>query len=250
MSTIHKHRGFTLIELAVVISISSVLLVGVLELTQKAHEAEKRDTTLERMEFIMEAIEDYARLNGQLPCPAQPGSRLFDDSTNHLFGLGTSSDPANCTAPNVVAMDSDNVIGGDVPVYTLQIPAEYINDGWNNRFTYVVEEDLVLDTNYTAGAGTISMEYHADIATIQTLGTDIAVVLISHGENGYGSFGGRGGTARSDSSDGSTCETENIPIAAGDKVFNAGNSFSACGDDIVFYRTRWTLPDEDTSVLE
>ncbi len=69
-----RQRGFSLVELSIVILIMGLLLGGLMmPLSTQRENARVRDG-VEQLETIREAIEGYALVNGALPCPATPAS--------------------------------------------------------------------------------------------------------------------------------------------------------------------------------
>jgi len=140
------YRGFSLIEMAVVLAIISVIVASGLSYSVAQREEKRYETTQKRIEFIMQAVDDFVDEKGYIPCPADP--TLSPGSADFGFG-GATGDPlttvTQCNSANIVEYDGAtnvSVIYGAVPVYSLNIPPEYIFDGWNRRLTYVVDEDL------------------------------------------------------------------------------------------------------------
>jgi len=138
--------GFSLIEMAVVLAIISIIVASGLSFSVAKREEQRYETTQKRIEFVMRAIDDFVDEKGYIPCPADP--TLSPGSANFGFG-GATGDPlttvTQCNSANVVEYDGASNVSvtyGSVPVYSLNIPPEYIFDGWNRRLTYVVDEDL------------------------------------------------------------------------------------------------------------
>jgi prepilin-type N-terminal cleavage/methylation domain-containing protein len=64
--------GFTLVELAIVILISGILLVSWLDASRVWLENRRRDTTMERISLIHDAMTHYYARNSAYPCPVAP----------------------------------------------------------------------------------------------------------------------------------------------------------------------------------
>ena len=74
MSNVKYERGFTLVELAIVILIMGLVLGGLaMPLAVPRENARIRDSQTQ-LEVIRDAIEGFALVNGYLPCPATPAS--------------------------------------------------------------------------------------------------------------------------------------------------------------------------------
>ena len=133
-------RGFTLVELAMVLFIVSLLLGSLLVPLSTKLEQANRDATIEIQDEIKEALLGFAVVNGRLPCP--------DCSDANVGGA------AGC--PLVVATNLNDgtadwlVVGapgtetcatsiGNLPWVDLQVPE---NDAWGRHFTYMVTAEF------------------------------------------------------------------------------------------------------------
>lgn len=121
-----NQKGFTLVEMAVVIAIVGLLLGGMLLPISAQMDMEGLRTTNNRLDEIKEALIGYAIINGRLPCPASSTS----NGVESLVGAGTCANPYD----------------GFVPAVTLGITptdsAGYALDGWSantySRIHYAV----------------------------------------------------------------------------------------------------------------
>ena len=93
-----RQRGFSLVELSIVILIMGLLLGGLMmPLSTQRENARIRDG-VEQLETIRSSIEGYALINGSLPCPATPASSGAASpsgggcSTQHGFVPATTLD--------------------------------------------------------------------------------------------------------------------------------------------------------------
>lgn len=118
------HRdGFTLVEMAIVLLIVTLLLTGLVPTISSQIEQRQRNETRKQLDDIRDALLGFVVSKGRLPCPATTTSN------------GTES-PAGgvCT-----------VADGFVPAATLGItPTDnqgYAVDGWSNRIRYAVTID-------------------------------------------------------------------------------------------------------------
>lgn len=235
-----NNYGFSLIELSVVITIVGLLVGGGIVIVSENVEAARINETRNRINFILKAIDDFvdektSLTRGFLPCPAD-GSAAFGAAT---FGF-ESKTGSSCTAiANGVITTDSRVAVGAVPVYTLNLPPLYALDGWDRRFTYVVDKAMNTSANYSNNTGRI------EIRTInnQAMATDGAVAIVSHGGNGFRAWQGRGGTTR-------IAAVSNEEIENGDDdyiIYQSLQTRTATGDfdDIIGYTTKWKLDGEE-----
>lgn len=76
MSHSNSQRGFTLIEIAIVMVIVGLLLGGLLGPLSVQHEQRKRAENETRLNQAQEALLGFAAVNNRLPCPDTDGDRL------------------------------------------------------------------------------------------------------------------------------------------------------------------------------
>lgn len=121
-------RGFTLVEMAVVLAIVGfLLLMGMYTLSAQSEQRAREDTQ-RVLEQAREALLGYAVANGRLPCPASStSSGLESDSP---AGSGTCTDAYDGFLPAVTIgfqpVDSDG----------------FALDAWNNRIRYAVAQNI------------------------------------------------------------------------------------------------------------
>jgi prepilin-type N-terminal cleavage/methylation domain-containing protein len=119
---VFSQRGFTLIEIAIVLLIVTILLGYTVALFPRQQELKQYRAVNEEMDRIIEAVIGFAQVNGRLPCPAIPNS-----NGNENGGGGT-----NC-----------GNYGGFVPVNTLGLTGRLnqdtlLIDPWGNPYRYYV----------------------------------------------------------------------------------------------------------------
>ncbi|MEM7465342.1 MAG: type II secretion system protein [Pseudomonadota bacterium] len=186
------NRGFTLIEITIVLFIVGLLIAGLLGPLETQLEARDRIATTETMDEIIETLYGFAITNGRLPCP--------DDRSD---GDGISDPPFNPADITTATCTNDE---GFLPWVELGIPQ---GDAWGNRFTYQVrsphftwpESDGVCDGNTApqeldlCAEGDINVQTRGDDPgttpgiegkATPNLATELPAVLISHGRNGFG----------------------------------------------------------------
>ena len=138
MSSARIARGFTLVEVAVVVTIVALLL-GSLTYTLSARvEQAGFEETRRRLEQARSLLLSFAIVHGRLPCPAR-GTSFADEVRNGAGQCtdGTSEDYYGGTLPGGVA-------GGLLPARAIgfqPVDAEgFAIDAWGNRIRYAVEK--------------------------------------------------------------------------------------------------------------
>jgi prepilin-type N-terminal cleavage/methylation domain-containing protein len=187
------HKGFTLLEIAVVLFIVGLLIAGFIGPVDTQIEARDRHSTRATLEQAVDAVYGFAVTHGRLPCPDQDGDGL--------------SDPA-FDASDVNSADCDVGSGnGFLPWAELGVEG---GDAWRNRLLYRVrhphftwpaadttcngntqgEFDLCTTGNLTlrtrgddaATAGVSEGKFEMAAATPD----NVVAVVLSHGRNGFG----------------------------------------------------------------
>jgi type II secretory pathway pseudopilin PulG len=233
----HK-KGFSMVEIAVTIVISSVMYVGFLTFFFNVVKADKEKITIAKLDQIEEALGKYLRKNGTLPCPA---SRL-DSLVSSTLGVATD---CSITVPlgilNITTPSSPIRIG-TVPVRALELDSNTIFDGWNNKFTYAVIADLAISSNSFktfAATGVGSFIIRDKNSNQMNISNDVSYVILSHGEKGIGSYSINGIQVKAC---GVTLEAENCNddyIFTDAKYYATANS--SYYDDILRWKTRSRL---------
>lgn len=197
--------GFTLVEMAMVLFIITLLLAGLVPTISSQMEQQRTNETRKQMNEIREALIGFALRNGRLPCAADPtiATGLSGAGIEHTY----------CYNPGYTV----NAYG-TVPWVTLGISE---TDGWGNRFTYRVSSDFAdAIAGATYGGCTPSPtppqasfalcsagdpDIYSAATWVTTVANDVPVLIISHGKNGAGAYTPQG-TQRPA---GSTDEQEN-----------------------------------------
>ncbi|MEO8331545.1 MAG: type II secretion system protein [Gallionella sp.] len=190
------NSGFTLVELAMVLFIVTLLLAGLVPTITAQLEQQRTSETRKLMNEIKEALIGYAVINGQLPCPADPA--IISGQTGAGIKRSTCTTYANST--------------GVVPWATLGVSE---TDGWGNRFTYRVTPEfadaIILNTfGFDTSQGCSSIfactppsnppfssfalcscgAYSVNSAATGgvTVTANVPAIIISHGKNGAGAY--------------------------------------------------------------
>jgi prepilin-type N-terminal cleavage/methylation domain-containing protein len=234
-------RGFTLLELAIVMIIIAVLIVPLIKGYEIYMERQKREVTAKNIATVQEALAWFVvspidpvnapngAKNRRLPCPAERAAPM-DTAAFGAEGTCTAIPGSIAVVPGA-AVPPGQVVIGAVPFRALNIPSEATFDGWGRRLTYAVtlrltsETTRVVDVN-TPIFGDIALVDSTGVSKIKPDGTG-AYALISHGENGLGAYSADGGVV-GHSCTGNTHEVEN------------------CNDDARFTSVSYTAKEDAT----
>ena len=228
-----KNSGFSLLELAIVITIVAITLTAGVMLFNEYKARQRVELTVIRAKEILQAVDDFADEYDHLPCPADPES-LMTDTT---YGVGSKSGN-NCNAVNII--EDSNIRMGMVPTATLNIYPTYAIDGWGNRFSYVIRQLSASTSEWQSDSNDSNIEL--DLTNFQGTSSyeNVAVIVISHGENKFGSWPGRGSASRFNTTGGIDQEDEN---ADGDMTFRTSITAEKF-DDILYFLTEQQSKDE------
>lgn len=230
------HKGFSLVEMAIVLAIVALLMAGLLPTLSSQVEQQRTNETRKQLDEIQQALIGYAIVNGRLPCPASSTSNGVEDpvgggSCNHSYD-------------------------GFVPSATLGLSTTdssgFSVDAWGNRIHYAVTQSdgsAFTTTNGMSNTGISSLT--PDLLVCSTASTSgsscsvagssltsspgVPVVIYSTGKNG-----GAGGTGADEQ------ENPNPNSADNDQVFvsrTPTSSSSANGeyDDLVIWLSHGIL---------
>jgi prepilin-type N-terminal cleavage/methylation domain-containing protein len=181
--------GFTLLEASIVLVIVGVI-AGMVSEGWNFIETSRRVSTGNKLDTVENALLAYRLANNSLPCPGDPSL----PNTNANYGVAAAN-PGSCTGgtPAIAAASTDavnSVVEGSVPFKTLNLPEEFMYDGWERKFAYAV------NTKATA-ANAMQAEPLTDICGISV--TDAGGVagnrtkgafytLVSFGADGHGGY--------------------------------------------------------------
>ncbi len=276
--------GFSLVELSVVLVIIGLIASSSLTAMNSQLAAAKRTQTLAKMQTIEKAIASFLAINNRIPCPAHSGLPLNNPASGQELCIGIASKSMTGALPAGYETRTGDpwIIAGSVPTKALQLPDEFMMDGWGNRFTYVMTEALGSGHSETYGppandftfddtttglitvkdgtSQTISLSIPIGSlltgkkkkttvkATITgTRTNEAAYVLLSHGPNRFGGWlhDGNGQWPASPNTD----EQENSEWGKDfDEVFIQREA-NATFDDIVHYKMKWQLTREAGALI-
>lgn len=217
MSKSYNLKGFTLLEVAIVLAIVGLLLAGGINLLSGSADTSKYKQTQYGLQEIKESLVTYYTQLKRLPCPDTDG----DGIENPAIPTGT------CTN-----------VRGFLPHVTLGVGGN--GDAWGERIKYVVNTTAFTSTaasnfctNYARGGINTTQITIQDLqATPATLGDWAAFALVSTGKNGRqtnagmtGAFTNDGGCAGLNVREQENCDT--------DSTLRFGTQMSG-GSEIIF----------------
>ncbi|MBX3714381.1 MAG: prepilin-type N-terminal cleavage/methylation domain-containing protein [Burkholderiales bacterium] len=266
-----RPEGFTLVEIAVVIVVLSLLLAMIAGIATALLGQQRREATRQRLTGVETALALFVSQNRRLPCPA--------DGRIASTAAGAGDEARNAGTGACQIGGAANVqTHGVVPWRTLGLAEQDATDGWGNRLTYRVAPELTLAgaMDYTAcdpgasvtggtpsacaspcpsGTWPAGCTHPTDVTRTKGLkvrtnnavvtlvmdsgapvSTGAAYVVISHGENGVGGYG-NSGLLQSGSTPSGTLEAANnhANVAFAHATSAAMTNASAFVDDFPSY---------------
>lgn len=184
MDTKFQQKGFTLIEIAIVIVVIGFLLGGLLSSVGVQRQQIRRDETREQLDLIKQALIGFAIQNRRLPCPDT------DAMGTPFYG---QENPVGGPANELTPCDS---AWGTLPFTDLGVGQQ---DSWGNPFHYRVSDGSSGGTNFTdqvlpsftlASAGSVVVRNGVVIPPAITISNNIPAIVVSFGQNGREVFSG------------------------------------------------------------
>ena len=170
-------RGFSLFELAMVMLISGLMLVGIARLFETLQLKQALTLTRQRIDKIQQRLDAFADKNERLPCPLPPA------------GGPLAPEPESCSNP-APGPGGRDVAEGILPAAALGLMPDEVRDGWDHMFSYAVSAPLT-KANGMRGVvpppGVIGMLNGYGDNVLETPGSGRYVIL-SHGPSGAGGF--------------------------------------------------------------
>lgn len=200
----YTQRGFSLVEMAVVLAIVALLLGGLLPMLSGQREQAQRTETRQQLAEIQQALIGFAVINGRLPCPTDT---TITDPANVGYGV---ENPAGCSAaPTAEGYLPWKTLGvNEVDAWGTKRSAAA--NPWSGYWRYRVNRNfansaslITLTTNPSSADALVVKDRNGTTITSSTE-NPIAIVfstgpdLVGNGENASTDFEASGGTYQSD----------------------------------------------------
>ncbi|MBI1216074.1 MAG: hypothetical protein GC185_09690 [Alphaproteobacteria bacterium] len=220
---VRKDAGFSLIELAILLTIVSLMVATGLQSFRQYSVTKQRNDTLAREDIITQSMIRFIYNFRRMPCPADPSLTPEDAQAGFEQCLDKPGQNAPFYCSGAVCridggrhspdnpsggFQPDKALTGAVPYATLGIPLNETVDGWGTKFAYTVSEFLTVQGSGAAGSGTYNDDYGCIdiqkydpatglIAPIKEKYPDgslrpnasYMMALVSYGENRKGGYG-------------------------------------------------------------
>lgn len=189
--------GFTLIEIAIVIIISGLLLSFFSAGLNIYFKQRALSTTAENLRNAEQSLKTFLEVNGYYPCPANRASKKGEATFGKAAPLcmidskqvTTSSNRAD--NPSVVGRDGIYVRVGLLPFRSLGLSDSEAVDGWGHILQYAVTEVLTDREIFNPLSGSIDVVAEDRQSRLTPPGT-AQYVIFSTGEDGMGGYSDNG----------------------------------------------------------
>jgi prepilin-type N-terminal cleavage/methylation domain-containing protein len=159
---LHNQRGFSLVEMAIVLVILGFLLAGVLAPLSSQREVSQRQAIERQLQEIREALVGYAQANGALPCPVQAGT-------------------GNVIQPVPTAITNCNNNFNSLPYATLGLQGNILNNNLVDDYLNYFRYRITRVGPWAYARSPIPVATPAIPADLQVCNSDIGVTLTDCG---------------------------------------------------------------------
>lgn len=193
--TVRNIRGFTIIEIAVVMIVAGSMLAFLGSALLDFQQKKRVSVTEHRLERIKANMGVYLTKRKKLPCPAPlnagPETARFGREAGPFNDCRGTGATFNGTHRRIGADGTANAVRfGSIPIRDLDLPDEMLVDGWGNRFTYAVTINQATRmppaAQYTPNGGNIEVVGVDGVTSVLSIPRSAHYVVLSHGEDQQG----------------------------------------------------------------
>lgn len=236
-------HGFSLVEMAVVLVVIS-LVVGVsANWGANILEKSRRYETAQKLKTIEEALYNYRQAYHRLPCPAD--ASLVTSNANYGVEAANSG---SCTGGTPAAnSSSQQTVAGAFPFKAIGLSEDMIYDGWGRKFSYVVNSKFTHNEAFkyyglSLQCGNLTVKDETGASRTE----NAIYAVVSAGADGHGAYTKAGTRFDGDVTDTDSQENCDCDADAGSTTFDAAfvlKDETANFDDLLVYKERWQMDD-------
>jgi type II secretory pathway pseudopilin PulG len=228
-----KKTAYSLLELSIVIIIIATMISGGLSFFTNSTNNAKIQLTRDRLNTVYKALGVYLIKNGFLPCPSLISQIRSSDADYGGTYFG------QCLGLGGASRDNINLLSGSIPVQLLGLSADFAEDGFGSKFTYVVATNFT-NSNFGSAAenGLITINDRINSGVTQLITNNAIFVIMSSGINKFGAYGKNSSTMNNIPTDPDELLNYTKADGTSGKVFYASSDSSDEFDDIVIFKTR------------
>lgn len=189
--TRNNHDGFTLIELALVITVLGLIVAPLFGFIATQVKKEKDVIAQNREKTIITALSLYIKQNNRYPCPANPslapGQPQFGRESRAGAACNGVPNPGVSPLPTAVISSggANPVFSGALPTHALNLPQRYAANAAGMKYIYAVTGSLADATTFATATGQIRIN---DAAGNQMTNDLAHFVIIDTGRNRLGGY--------------------------------------------------------------
>lgn len=212
MSMKKSCRGFTLIEMAVVIMIVGLLVASLTPLYGLYQKQQEMDKTQINVTVAISAIGTFRSIYGRYPCPASLTADRNADNYGHEDCTSARTINPGASTPDEgiwversrrapidfmypkntpVKTEAPRVLVGALPFRNLNLDEKQGYDSYDHRIMYIVTENLTCDECFTADGGGIDIIDESGDSILSDTGVAHFLVM-SYGKNSEGAYAKNG----------------------------------------------------------
>lgn len=168
-------RGFTLVELAIVMAIAGLMIAAALNMSATFMEQRDYAESKRRLDVASEALLGYVIANGRLPCPAIAGSQGLEDPPGAPTGSACTSNFNGYLPAATIGFQPTNSAGLGI-------------DAWGNPIRYAVASAVTPATGSTCTGTTPHFTYQTNLKAngISCVPNDLDVICSVHSQGSAG----------------------------------------------------------------